>query len=125
MARSKEEQAAYMREYRKRRTAAGNPCKSGAYEYDKWRDDYCVRRYGITLTQAQAMLDEQGGCCAICAKPLTLDNRDKEKSEHSAIDHCHSTGKVRGILCMHCNQGLGKFFDDPARLQAAASYLLP
>lgn len=114
------------REYRAKRKAEGRPIdESKKYNYQKWRESYCLRNYGIPFEEAQALLDSQGGGCAICNKELTLDNRGKPAAEHSAIDHCHSTGKVRGILCMHCNQGLGKFFDDPALLRKAAEYLLP
>jgi hypothetical protein len=39
------------------------------------------------------------------------------------LDHCHGSGELRGILCLSCNQGLGNFADDPARLERAAAYL--
>lgn len=57
---------------------------------------------------------EQGNCCAICAKPLGAD---------ACLDHCHVTGVLRGVLCRHCNYGLGYFKDEPKRLAAAISYL--
>lgn len=114
------------REYRARRKAAGRPIdESKKYDYGKWRASYCLRRYGITFEEATALLEGQGNACAICRVPLTLDNRDKPAGEHSAIDHCHTGGQVRGILCMHCNQGLGKFRDNPDLLRAAIEYLLP
>ena len=114
---------AEQREYRAMRKALGNPLVSSKYNYEAWRESYCLHRYGITLSTAQSMLDTQGGGCAICRTPLRLDNRDA--TVHSAIDHCHTTGKVRGVLCMHCNQGLGKFKDSPELLYSAISYLLP
>jgi len=55
--------------------------------------------------------------CAICGR------RASEIGRPHAIDHDHGTGKVRGILCEPCNMGLGKFGDDPNRLEAAANYL--
>lgn len=111
------------RAYRAHRKVVGKPLPDRVYNYEAWRESYMFRRYGITFTQAQDLLVAQGGCCAICDKHLTLDNRDLPRGEHSHIDHCHTTGRVRGILCMHCNQGLGQFRDDPARLHKAASYL--
>ena len=57
----------------------------------------------------------QEEACAICGYP--------QFSEDLSIDHCHETGEVRGLLCKHCNLGLGHFRDDPERLKAAIDYL--
>jgi hypothetical protein len=73
--------------------------------------------YGITLAEWDAMLSTQDFKCAICG-----DNAGKSR-EDWATDHCHTTGKVRSILCPPCNLGLGHFKDDTARLNAAISYL--
>jgi predicted nucleic acid-binding Zn ribbon protein len=75
------------------------------------------RLYGITTAQYDAMLAAQGGCCAIC-RSATTNGRGGFQ-----VDHDHATGAVRGILCNSCNQGLGRFRDDPALLLKAAAYL--
>jgi len=77
-----------------------------------------LKHYGITLQEADQLLKEQGGVCAICGDELR-DSRGY--SPH--IDHDHVTGKIRGILCFNCNSGLGQFKDDPRLLQAALRYL--
>lgn len=69
-------------------------------------------RYGITQEQFDALLASQGGHCALC---------DSTKSFH--VDHCHKTGRVRGILCVSHNTALGRFEDDPFALETAAMYL--
>jgi hypothetical protein len=80
------------------------------------RDAYYRRTYGISADEADAMLESQGGGCAICgARPERL------ASLH--LDHDHEGGHVRGFLCLSCNQGLGQFRDDPELLLAAAKYL--
>lgn len=76
------------------------------------------KTYGITPEQFEAMLAAQGGKCAICR---TGTWKGKHNKPH--LDHDHVTGAVRGILCGGCNNGLGNFGDDPARLRAAADYL--
>lgn len=76
-------------------------------------------RYGITQEQYDEMLEAQGGGCAICGSPLP---RNSGKS-HLAVDHDHKTGRVRGLLCDPCNNGLARFDDDPEKLMKAAKYL--
>ncbi len=78
------------------------------------------RKYGITQEEYDAMFAAQGGLCAICGKPETA----IRTAPLLAIDHCHATGKVRSLLCVCCNAGIGLFGDSAERLQAAISYLL-
>jgi hypothetical protein len=71
--------------------------------------------YGLTTAEYDSLLEEQGGGCAICS------GTDSER--RLAVDHCHDTGKVRGLLCTACNVSLGRFKDDPELLVSAAIYL--
>jgi hypothetical protein len=75
-----------------------------------------VRNYGLTLEQHAQMLMEQNGKCAICSGEL-------KPGRGTQVDHCHTTGKVRSLLCNHCNRGLGGFTDSPRKLREAANYL--
>ena len=72
--------------------------------------------YGITYEDFLALLERQGGVCAICAT-------DAPRGKNWHVDHCHDTNAVRGILCGPCNTGLGHFRDDPDRLRKAIDYL--
>ena len=81
------------------------------------RDGIIRRQYGITLEQYNEMLIDQDYKCAICG------NEDEVEGRKLAIDHCHKTKKVRGLLCGKCNRGLGLFYDDLELLQNAISYL--
>lgn len=81
---------------------------------------YCVSatlkyEYGIDLTRYNEILASQNGTCAICNSPPTFRRLD--------VDHCHITGKVRGLLCKRCNTGLGCFHDKEELLKAATNYL--
>ncbi len=76
-----------------------------------------LRRYAITEQQWSEMLARQGGKCAICHAA----EAGGKGGWH--IDHCHETGRVRGLLCHHCNTGLGLFKDDPDLLTKALHYL--
>lgn len=85
---------------------------------------YLLRRvYGISLEQYRDMFNRQEGVCAICKKPeQTVDKRTGFLYD-LAVDHCHVTGRVRGLLCQFCNRGLGNFRDNEESLRAAATYL--
>jgi hypothetical protein len=95
---------------------ANNPDKVVRYKLKK--------RYGLTPEQYTQMSFDQNGCCSICGQPESAINVGTNKVQKLAVDHCHKTGKVRALLCMDCNRGLGKFKDDPKRLQGAIDYLL-
>lgn len=73
--------------------------------------------YGIDLKEYEHLLVRQGGRCAICGVEECVSGKS------FSVDHDHSTGIVRGILCMDCNVSLGKMKDDPGLLRAAADYL--
>lgn len=75
------------------------------------------RYYGMKPGEFAAMLAAQGGVCAICRRPPA------DFRVSFAVDHCHETGAVRGILCFPCNSGMGALGDDPDRLEVAAAYL--
>jgi hypothetical protein len=76
--------------------------------------------YKLTPEQYQEMYDLQNGLCYICQKPT--EGRGKNKNR-LAVDHNHSTGKIRGLLCSHCNTALGLFRDSQELLQSAINYL--
>lgn len=77
-----------------------------------------LRAYGLTLDDYTAMLTAQGGRCAICGAASS----DATK-RRLAVDHCHGTGRVRGLLCGKCNIGIGQFNHDPDLLTKAIEYL--
>jgi hypothetical protein len=82
------------------------------------------RTYGISLEEYDSLLEKQGGVCAICHQPEEMmQNNTLKKPKRLAVDHCHTTGMVRGLLCTKCNQGLGNFRDDTGFMTQAISYL--
>jgi hypothetical protein len=74
------------------------------------------RVYGITPEEYDAMAAMQENACAICESECATGYR-------LAVDHEHETGRIRGLLCMHCNAGIGNLRDSVPRLQAAIRYL--
>lgn len=101
---------AYMREYRKR--------TQNAHKHYEVK-----RRYGITLEQYNEMKEAQNNVCLLCGNPETDVDKRTNKVRDLAVDHCHTTHKVRGLLCRGCNQGLGNFKDNTEVLQKAINYL--
>jgi hypothetical protein len=77
-----------------------------------WRG-HIRRTFNLTFDDYCNMLESQGGGCAICGT----------WELHLAVDHCHTTGIVRGLLCRNCNHGIGNFKDSPERLASAIAYL--
>ena len=89
--------------------------KRQRYDARVSKDTKLQRSYGISLADYEQMLADQNGVCKICGKP--------DPDFALSVDHCHKTGKVRGLLCGSCNFGLGKFYDSPNLLRRAAEYL--
>ena len=76
-----------------------------------------IRWYGIKWADYEKMAQLQNWVCAICGSPPS----DKKRL---SVDHCHATGKVRGLLCHNCNIAIGLLKDDPNRFIKASEYLL-
>mgnify|MGYP004454961833 FL=1 len=77
------------------------------------------KKYNITSKDYDTMLKEQNNKCKICLVDFLYDNHNTK----TFIDHCHITNKVRGLLCLHCNSGLGYFKDNIKLLIKAINYL--
>jgi len=82
---------------------------------------YALKKYGLTVVDYAAILDAQGGVCRICGEPPKPDGVRAASKLH--VDHNHTTGQVRGLLCNHCNRGIGAFRDRPDLLELAIAYL--
>jgi len=80
------------------------------------KEYHITRLYGLSLSEFNAILEQQDYKCAICGKPL-----ENRKNVH--IDHDHETQRVRGVLCGSCNMGIGQFGDNPSVVHKAYKYL--
>lgn len=76
------------------------------------RAGHLKRQYGITIAERDEMILSQMGICSICLAAPAVH-----------VDHCHETGRVRGVLCFNCNSAIGKLGDDPDTLRRAIAYL--
>jgi hypothetical protein len=83
------------------------------------RKSFLKTQYGISSDEYEFLLKKQFGECAICRSL----SGHRKGSTRLAVDHCHSTGKVRGLLCQPCNTALGIFKDDVRLLKRAIKYL--
>lgn len=100
--------------------------------YEKYKQTHLDRarayamksKYGLTIEDYKDMHQKQNGLCLICGKPETQKSNPKsEKPDSLRVDHCHTTGKIRGLLCSACNFGISKFRDDPLLMLRAAAYV--
>lgn len=85
---------------------------------DKWRASSFKRKFNITLEDYNNLAIQQNHVCAICKSIQKHSN-----NEHLFVDHCHKTGKVRGLLCHKCNTAIGLMNDDPQLFEKAILYV--
>jgi len=99
--------------YRKRARAA--------YDYAERRARKLMNEYGMTPENYTELFEKQNGCCAICKASESGHN----VTDHFLVDHDHTTGEIRGLLCSSCNLMLGKAHDNIDILSRAITYLTP
>lgn len=100
-----------------RSTKAGRAAYAKAYRASnpgRWRHAHLKQNYKIDEVEYHRLLELYGGECPIC---------EEEPSQRLAVDHDHTTGDVRGLMCKRCNYAMGQFGDDPKRMRRAAQFL--
>jgi len=90
---------------------------------NRYKETSLLRNYGLTFEEFQTLLNKQNKLCAICNQPETAISNRSGKVRTLAVDHCHKTNKVRGLLCFICNSALGHFKDNIPLLESAIDYL--
>ncbi len=112
-------------EYRKKKNAQSRDHYTKKAQDPEYRQAISLRhrcrKFGIEIERYEQMVEEQDNRCAICGRHERLKYKGTVKA--LASDHCHSTGKVRALLCDWCNTGIGRFDDDIAMLKKAIAYL--
>lgn len=88
------------------------------YSSAQIREKHIKSMYGITMEEYNSILKSQNGGCYICGAKTA-----NKRTKNLCVDHCHKTGKVRGLLCHHCNKGLGFFKDNLNLLRKAITYM--
>mgnify|MGYP003149689116 CR=1 FL=1 len=123
---NKEQIAAYRKEYREK-----NKEQLAAYEKEYYKKNkeqitastkeyFLKSKYGMTLKDKTILLQKQNNKCMICFIKF---NTDDTRTTTPAVDHCHISNKIRGLLCGLCNKGLGHFKDNTKLLTKAINYL--
>ena len=85
-----------------------------------YREQHLKRSYGIGRNEYNVLLKEQNNKCAICKSP---EPKGKHNNNYFPVDHCHTTGKIRGLLCHNCNTALGLVGDNVDTLHKMIEYL--
>jgi len=86
---------------------------------ERQRDNHHKRLYGISAEQYDTLFREQGGVCAVCKKESDTDGKNSKLQ----VDHNHTTGQVRGLLCYRCNVAIGMISEDLDRVYQIMDYL--
>jgi iron-sulfur cluster repair protein YtfE (RIC family) len=98
--------------------------KENSIHVSEYNTEYQLKiNYNLTLMEYNELLMKQNGVCAICLKP-EIAKHQSGKIKKLAVDHNHETGKIRGLLCVNCNNGLGRFKDSALLTDRATKYLL-
>ena len=105
--------------------AAARVCYKRRHESGQERERGWRRKgiVGVTWNDFVEMYADQDGRCLICDNSIRIKGVGKKKTDIAHLDHDHSTGRARGILCQNCNVALGLLRDDPDLFRAAAEYL--
>ena len=90
---------------------------------DRVRDNHLRYKFNITLDDYDRMYREQDGKCALCKKPESAKDGRSGKIRRLAVDHCHETDRVRGLLCYRCNHLIGCLGDTVESVQRVISYM--
>lgn len=95
--------------------------KNKAHKLSIARNTHYRKQYGITTAEYNILFEVQNGLCAIC------NQKEEAKKQYGvkrlSVDHCHSTGKVRGLLCYNCNFAIGFFRDNSEVMEQAIKYI--
>ncbi len=106
------------REYQKNNRAKVKAAKKAYVEANpECKLGYQLSGYGVSIARFKAMVESQGGLCLICHEGNLNPKR------RLAVDHCHDTGKVRGLLCGRCNTAVGQLRNRPELARAVATYI--
>jgi hypothetical protein len=121
-----------MKKYRKKRYLNPKTRRNLLNASAAWRDrnpnadanKHLKRKYGISLEEYNYMFELQKGLCGICGKKESTRRRKKTQGdERLAVDHCHETGVVRGLLCFKCNTAMGSLGDNEEMVMRVIFYL--
>ena len=91
---------------------------------EKRKDYYLKAKYNTSWEEFSNLFTKQHGKCCICNKDLSVFAETSDYSNVACVDHNHTTGKIRGLLCNHCNTAIGLLKEDPELFKQAISYLL-
>lgn len=118
-AKNKERKKAATREWYQNNKDKRREYRAGRFEKDKvWKRDWDLqKRYGINAEVVDLTIEMQNNHCPICRRYFAKDDRRWH------VDHCHTSGKVRGIICSNCNTLLGQAKENISTLKNAIAYL--